>query len=72
MRWNTTNFTFYKDGAQYMTVAPAQMDNWCFSSGVPLFMILNLAVGGDVGPPPSSVQFPVDMLVDYVRVWLPM
>jgi len=65
----TGAFTFYKDGVEYMTVEPAQMRNWCFSSGVPLFMILNLAVGGKVGPPPDSVQFPVDLLVDYVRVW---
>jgi len=65
----TGAFTFYKDGVEYMTVEPGQMRNWCFSSGVPLFMILNLAVGGKVGPPPDSVQFPVDLLVDYVRVW---
>jgi beta-glucanase (GH16 family) len=65
----TGGFTFYKDGLEYMTVEPAQMPNWCFSSGVPMFMILNLAVGGKVGPPPDSVQFPVDLLVDYVRVW---
>jgi hypothetical protein len=36
---------------------------------VPISMVLNLAVGGAVGTPPDSVQFPVDMLVDYVRVW---
>ncbi len=65
----TGGFTFYKDGVEYMTVEPAQMPNWCFSSGVPMFMILNLAVGGNVGPPPDSVQFPIDLLVDYVRVW---
>jgi beta-glucanase (GH16 family) len=65
----TGAFTFYKDGVEYITVEPAQMRNWCFSSGVPVFMILNLAVGGKVGPPPDSVQFPVDLLVDYVRVW---
>jgi beta-glucanase (GH16 family) len=65
----TGGFTFYKDDMAYMTIEPSQMRNWCFSSGVPMFMILNLAVGGKVGPPPDSVQFPVDLLVDYVRVW---
>ncbi len=71
MWWNpgTGGFTFYKDGVKYMTVEPAQMANWCFSSGVPMFMILNLAIGGIAGTPPESVQFPVDLLVDYVRVW---
>jgi beta-glucanase (GH16 family) len=71
MWWNsaTGGFTFYKDGVKFMTVEPAQMANWCFSSGVPMFMILNLAVGGAAGTPPDSVKFPVDLLVDYVRVW---
>ena len=71
MWWNpeTGGFTFYKDGVKYLTVEPTQMANWCFSSGVPMFMILNLAVGGTAGTPPESVQFPIDLLVDYVRVW---
>ncbi len=71
MWWHsgTGGFTFYKDGMKYMTVEPTQMANWCFSSGVPMFMIMNLAVGGAAGTPPDSVQFPVDLLVDYVRVW---
>jgi len=71
MEWGAASggFTFLKDGAEYMNVLPAQVRNWVFSSGVPLFLILNLAVGGVVGTPPESVQFPVDLLVDYVRVW---
>jgi beta-glucanase (GH16 family) len=69
MSWGAgAGFTFYKDGVNYMTVAPRQMANWCFSSGVPMFMLLNLAVGGAAGAPPDSTQFPVDLLVDYVRV----
>jgi beta-glucanase (GH16 family) len=62
-------FTFYKDGTKYMQVAPRQMRNWCFSSGVPMFMILNAAIGGAAGRPPQTLRFPIDFLVDYVRVW---
>ncbi len=71
MWWNsaTGGFIFFKDGLEYMSVLPRQVPGWCFSSGVPMFMILNLAVGGTVGSPPQNVQFPVDLLVDYVRVW---
>ena len=71
MWWNprTSGFTFYRDGVEYLTVEPGQVANWCFSSGVPISMVLNLAVGGSIGTPPDSVQFPVDLLVDYVRVW---
>jgi len=69
MLWNPDGFIFYKDGVKYLTVKPWQMANWCFSSGVPMSMVLNLAVGGQAGTPPDSVRFPVDLLVDYVRVW---
>jgi beta-glucanase (GH16 family) len=74
---DTGNIQFYKDyapGVQpYLTVRPADLPNWPFNkpgtTGVPLFLILNLAVGGDGGGDvPSSFQS-AEMLVDYVRVW---
>jgi beta-glucanase (GH16 family) len=35
-----------------------------------MYVILNLAVGGDwAGSPNSSTPFPSTMKVDYVRVW---
>jgi beta-glucanase (GH16 family) len=69
--WNpgTGGFTFYMDGVEYLSVEPVQLANWCFSSRVPMSMVLNLAIGGTAGIPPDSVQFPIDLLVDYVRVW---
>ena len=37
---------------------------------VPLYLLLNLAVGGSwPGNPDSSTPFPSSMLVDWVRVW---
>jgi len=35
----------------------------------PMYVIVNLAVGGWIAPPDPTVQFPATMLVDYVRVW---
>jgi len=67
--WNSGGFTFYKDGVEYLTVEPAQLANWCFNSRVPMSMILDLAIGGIAGAPPDNVRFPVDLLVDYIRVW---
>lgn len=32
-----------------------------------MFVLLNLAVGGNAGPP-DDTAFPVDLMVDYVRV----
>ena len=36
----------------------------------PLYLILNLAVGGDYpGPPDEKTQFPTHIEIDYVRIW---
>ena len=71
MLWSadTGGFAFFKDGVEYLNILPSQLRNWVFSSGVPMFVVLNLAVGGLVGTPPESVKFPIDLLVDYVRIW---
>lgn len=62
MWWTPTEYVFHKDGTEYLTVD--------YSYSHPFFMILNLAVGGlGGGPVPDDTKFPVDMLVDYVRVW---
>jgi beta-glucanase (GH16 family) len=68
VQWAPAGFTFFKDGTQYLDVGPSHLRNWPFSSGVPMFMLLNLAIGGAAGSP-ANTRFPVDMLVDYVRVW---
>ena len=54
------------------------MQNDWFTNGVPFpapfdenfYILLNVAVGGNFpGPPNSSTVFPVQMEVDYVRVY---
>ncbi len=40
---------------------------WPFDA--PQFMILNIAIGGDLGGPVDDAIFPVQMAVDYVRVY---
>jgi beta-glucanase (GH16 family) len=37
----------------------------------PLYIVLNLAVGGWAGPPDASTRFPAVMKVDWVRVYKP-
>ena len=72
--WDATGFVFSRDGTAYLTVrntfCPASA--WVFGPSEPnnggMFILLNLAVGGNTGTPPDSVQFPIEMLVDYVRV----
>lgn len=69
------NLVFLKDGVPYHTVIPGSLPHWPFctpgKAGVPLFMILNQAVGGTGGngTPPPSTRFPVDMLIDWVHVF---
>ena len=38
-------------------------------STAPQFLLLNVAIGGDLGGPVDDGIFPVTMEVDYVRVW---
>jgi YD repeat-containing protein len=72
--WDARGFVFSRDGTTYLTVHNifCPPSAWVFGPSQPnnggMFILLNLAVGGDAGMPPASVRFPVEMLVDYVRV----
>jgi beta-glucanase (GH16 family) len=75
--WAGTTMTFSRDGSPYLTVTRSQFlgGSWPFGPGTPndggCFFLLNLAIGGTGPgqPPPSSVRFPVTMMVDWVRAW---
>jgi beta-glucanase (GH16 family) len=77
MDWSADRITFRRDGRRYLTVrrdfCPAQA--WVYGPQEPpsggMFLLLNLAVGGNAGPPPDTTAFPADLLVDYVRVSAP-
>jgi beta-glucanase (GH16 family) len=76
MIWSKGQVQFYVDDPSniYATFNTSNFNGtWPFDQG-PMFIILNLAVGGDwPGPPsstgPSPTVFPGDMLVDYVRIY---
>ena len=63
--------SWYVDGVRYGTLGPGQLpspDLWRFDQ--PMFLLLNLAVGGNwPGPPDAQTEFPASMVVDYVRVY---
>lgn len=65
LEWNSDELIWYIDG----------IERWRFDdvSIVPaeeMYIIMNLAVGGDFpGPPDVTTPFPAEMLIDYVRVW---
>jgi beta-glucanase (GH16 family) len=63
--WEPGSLTYYLDGAAIFSVTNA--------ADVPtnsMFMILNLAVGGDwPGSPDGSTVFSAHMMIDYVHVY---
>jgi beta-glucanase (GH16 family) len=73
MLWTERDITFGIDGVHNLTYprldvgAAAAARAWPFDG--PQFLLLNIAIGGDLGGPVDDRIFPVTMEVDYVRVW---
>lgn len=68
--WDASSVKFFVDDTLYFTAGQdvTKGNVWAFDH--PFYMLLNLAVGGTwPGSPDGSVQFPVEMQVDYVRVY---
>lgn len=77
--WHTYGMIWTKGEIQYYIDSPTNIyatfntsnfnGRWPFDQG-PMFILLNLAVGGDwPGSPDATTQFPSTMLVDYVRIY---
>lgn len=62
--WQRDKITWYFDGAKvYETATPAGMDK-------PMYMLANLAVGGDwPGSPDGTTTFPATLQIDYIRAY---
>ncbi len=71
LNWSPNRLEFSFDGQVYETVTPAALppnQKWIFDK--PMFLLLNVAVGGQwPGNPDQTTEFPQKMLVDYVRVY---
>lgn len=76
IEWGPNFINFYVDDVLYNQLTPEDVEEetngegeWVFNDR-PFYIILNLAVGGNLpGPPNSETKFPQTMLVDYVRVY---
>jgi beta-glucanase (GH16 family) len=62
--WQADRVTWYFDGKVIKTFTKVND-----IPHKPMYVIVNLAVGGWIAPPDKTVHFPAAMLVDYVRVW---
>ncbi len=61
--WSANRLEFYLDGVRVWKVKGAQVPD------EPMYLVLNLAVGGEYpGPPDSDTRFPATFSVDYVRI----
>ena len=62
--WTASTMTWYVDGQPtYQLATPAYMNQ-------PMYMLINLAVGGTwPGAPDATTQFPANLNIDYVHVY---
>jgi beta-glucanase (GH16 family) len=70
IEWKPDQIDWYYDGDHYFTVTRADVGDreWVFEQ--PFFIILNLALGGQLpGPIGFDTVFPTQFLVGYVRVY---
>jgi beta-glucanase (GH16 family) len=70
VEWETDQISWFFDGEKYFTVTRADLNSLKWAFDQPFFIILNLAVGGQLpGPVGLKTVFPAQLLVDYVRVY---
>ena len=69
--WKPGKLTWTLDGVPYATATPASLPKgatWVFD-GHPFHIILDVVVGGFLGPPTPTTVFPATMRVAWVRVY---
>ena len=70
--WDESQIRWYVDGIQFFQFTIQSSNNSDDSFREPMFLLLNLAVGGNwPGYPDNTTPFPSSMYVDYVRVYQP-
>jgi beta-glucanase (GH16 family) len=71
VEWTQESIEWSLDGRVYHAASPdAVPGTWVFDH--PFYLLINLAVGGDMGGPVADeTVFPQQLLVDYVRVYAP-
>lgn len=70
IEWEPNVIRWYVDGELFHTVTPETLvgREWVFNH--PFFLIINVAVGGHwPGNPDETIEFPQQMILDWVRVY---
>ncbi|MBV9718395.1 MAG: glycoside hydrolase family 16 protein [Candidatus Eremiobacteraeota bacterium] len=68
--WQPTSLTWYLDGTPRFVVTAQQIEarHGKFPS-TPMYVLMNLALGGWVSPPNKHTPSPASMTIDYIRIW---
>ncbi|MDB5273511.1 MAG: glycoside hydrolase family 16 [Chitinophagaceae bacterium] len=67
--WDSTSVKWYMDGTLYHTVTKDDINPYHWPFDKPFYIILNHAVGGDLGGTVDDSSMPQTMQVDYIRVY---
>jgi beta-glucanase (GH16 family) len=69
MHWTAEQITFGIDGKPHAVYANAKTGKAAWPFDAPQFLILNIAIGGDLGGPVDDTALPIRMEVEHVRVY---
>jgi beta-glucanase (GH16 family) len=69
MHWNAEGVAFGVDGFAHMRYPKLDVGSRAWPFDAPQYLLLNVAIGGDLGGEVDDSIFPVTMEVEYVRVW---
>jgi beta-glucanase (GH16 family) len=69
MTWTPAEISIGVDGRSFFTYKNSQEGSSSWPFDTPHFLLLNLAIGGDMAGEIDDTIFPVSMEIDYVRVY---
>jgi beta-glucanase (GH16 family) len=69
MHWTPTGVVFGVNGAAHLRYPRLDLGPRAWPFDAPQFLLINLAIGGDLGGPVDDGIFPAALEVDYVRVY---
>jgi beta-glucanase (GH16 family) len=64
LRWTPDEVTFFLDGVESGSITDPT-----FIPTTPMYLIVNLAIGGGNAGTANPAEFPQELAVDYIRVW---
>lgn len=67
--WTPSGVVFGVNGAAHLRYPKLDLGPRAWPFDAPQFLLLNLAIGGDLGGPVDDSIFPVALEVDYVHVY---